>query len=102
PRSPYRSLFRSARNLAVARLPRSLVVREHDGDRGTPADLQRFLDRFLQLRALIAQVGRIDAAEGRHRLGYGNDFVGRGGPGRGMRSEEHTSELPSREKRVCP
>src|SRR5690606_40455080 len=73
-----------ARNLAVARLPRSLVVREHDGDRGTPADLQRFLDRFLQLRALIAQVGRIDAAEGRHRLGYGNDFVGRGGPGRGI------------------
>src|SRR5947209_17353480 len=67
------------------------------------APLSAFRTRREQVfhrKCLTRRIGCLTFA-GTKRKGYGNQSRGRGGTGRRKRSEEHTSELQSRQYLVC-
>src|SRR5690606_42153543 len=92
PRSPYTTLFRSGvADLSLAREEREDVARSLRDE---------LVDRLAQGRrqvALVAAVLRERSVADLDEIGAARDLDDR----RGGRSEEHTSELQSRENIVC-
>src|SRR5690606_41426463 len=88
PLSPYPTLFRSPPRRADQRSRH----REHPLARGVPAELRRLSHRD-QPRSALPERG--DDEDRRHRLRDDHRLPGQ------LRSEEHTSELQSRENLVC-
>src|SRR3712207_9280859 len=90
---PYTTLFRSPQLGGQRR--RVVLLRQAHQFVG------QALPRLGRQRLVVPQLGHA-VAEGRREDGAGGGRLGECVPQRGLRSEEHTSELQSRQYLVCP